>query len=286
MIRKLIGAGIAMLAFVAPAAEAATLKVVSSSVHLRSGPGTGYDILTTLSQGTVVRVESISGSWSRISSPRSGYVYSSYLSSGTKATVNVGTLNVRSGPGTNYSIVSTLSKGAVVYVVAASGSWKRIGSPIGWVYGSYVTTGTYVPPTTTTTTDKGALIVKYALTRVGDPYSQALRGTGSYVDCSYLVWWAIHKAGISWFSLSTAAEEMRQCVSKGVIVSASQRKPGDLIFWRKTTCHCGRYCEIHHIGIYIGNGKVCEAVPPRVVVRNVWSSSTWSIYGYARPAMK
>ena len=38
--------------------------------------------------------------------------------------------------------------------------------------------------------DIGGDIVLYALTRLGDPYSMAKRGQGSYVDCSYLVRWA------------------------------------------------------------------------------------------------
>lgn len=46
-------------------------------------------------------------------------------------------LNVRSGPGTNYGIVGSLSKGSRVTVVGTSGSWSRIGTSR-WVSSEYL----------------------------------------------------------------------------------------------------------------------------------------------------
>lgn len=61
--------------------------------------------------------------------------------------------------------------------------------------------------------------------------------------------------------------------------------PGDLIFWTKTNCHCGRWNEIHHVGIYIGNGRCIEASSGkgRVVVREIWEGSNYNLFMYARP---
>ena len=53
--------------------------------------------------------------------------------------------------------------------------------------------------------DVGGDIVRAALTRIGDPYSQAKRGTGRYVDCSYLVRWAYNEAGVTSYTSATAA---------------------------------------------------------------------------------
>lgn len=48
-------------------------------------------------------------------------------------------LNVRSGAGTNYSVVGKLSKGTAVTVSQVNGSWSYITSPItGWVSNSYL----------------------------------------------------------------------------------------------------------------------------------------------------
>ena len=48
-------------------------------------------------------------------------------------------LNVRSGPGTNYSVVGKLSKGTQVTVTQVNSSWSYITSPVtGWVSNSYL----------------------------------------------------------------------------------------------------------------------------------------------------
>jgi cell wall-associated NlpC family hydrolase len=50
----------------------------------------------------------------------------------------------------------------------------------------------------------------------------------------------------------------------GVAVSKSQLQPGDLVFF---------YNPIHHVGIYIGNGKMVNATGDHVQVGTVWKSS-------------
>jgi cell wall-associated NlpC family hydrolase len=105
----------------------------------------------------------------------------------------------------------------------------------------------------------GGDIVRYALTRLGDPYSKKLRGTDSYVDCSYLVRWAYQQAGVSSYTAATAAEQARYCLNNNMLISKDELQTGDVIFWRKNGCNCGRYMEIHHVAIYIGNGKIIEA---------------------------
>ena len=63
----------------------------------------------------------------------------------TKATVTATSLNVRSGAGTSYSVITKLPKGTVVDVLeSASNGWKKIktsGGTTGWVSGEYLTTG-------------------------------------------------------------------------------------------------------------------------------------------------
>src|SRR5687767_11206214 len=61
--------------------------------------------------------------------------------SGVSATVNVATLNVRSGPDTSHPIVGRLDRGTEVACLATAGSWfkVRIPSLTGFVYSPYVT---------------------------------------------------------------------------------------------------------------------------------------------------
>jgi len=47
-------------------------------------------------------------------------------------------LNVRSGPGTNHSVLMTIPRGAIVRVQATNGNWARISSNH-WVHRNYIT---------------------------------------------------------------------------------------------------------------------------------------------------
>jgi cell wall-associated NlpC family hydrolase len=65
---------------------------------------------------------------------------------------------------------------------------------------------------------KGTAIVEAALTRLGGPYSMAKRGSGHYVDCSYLAYWAYKQAGVS--IPSTSVMQAKYCYDNGYVVGA------------------------------------------------------------------
>lgn len=124
-----------------------------------------------------------------------------------------------------------------------------------------------------------------ALSRLGDPYSQSMRGSGAYVDCSYLVQWAYEGAGLS--LPGTAAEQARYCVENGWTISRNELQRGDLVFWERGNCNCGRYREIHHVGIYLGDGRIVEASSSsgKVIQGDMWDNTgSWKIILCARPS--
>lgn len=127
----------------------------------------------------------------------------------------------------------------------------------------------------------GSVIVEYAVSRLGHPYSQPLRGQGNYVDCSYFARWCYQQAGISQFTAGTAAEQARYCVNNGLCIAYSDLQPGDLIFWSFNVN--GRFMNIGHVGVYAGNGYVIDASSSRgmVVYRPIFGQS--SIVACARP---
>jgi cell wall-associated NlpC family hydrolase len=129
----------------------------------------------------------------------------------------------------------------------------------------------------------GSAIVENALTRLGDPYSKSKRGTGNYVDCSYLAKWAYAQAGIS--IPSTAASQAKYCYENGYTISKDELQPGDLIFWTKKGADGGRWRDIHHVAIYMGDNKIVEAKTSTggVVVDDLWEGGRWQITMYARP---
>ena len=101
-------------------------------------------------------------------------------------------------------------------------------------------------------------VVSFVLAKVGYPYSQPLRNSGKAFDCSSLAYYAWKSAGvdISFGGGTTAAAEAEGLKDK--IVKEKNLQPGDLIFYSYTTN--GRYKNISHVGIYVDNGKMVEAV--------------------------
>lgn len=100
-------------------------------------------------------------------------------------------------------------------------------------------------------------------------YSQAKRMQEGYVDCSSYVWRCYAKTGIFLGQeeyAPTAAEIARWCQEKGVLQTISGERgrdrmlqPGDLIFYTKRKGNNGRFMNIAHVSIYIGNGKILHA---------------------------
>lgn len=102
-------------------------------------------------------------------------------------------------------------------------------------------------------------VCSFVLSKVGYPYSQDYRDSGSYYDCSSLAYYAWQSAGvnISFGGSNTAAAEAQGLNEAGRTVSYADMQPGDLIFY--SYCNNGRYMNISHVAIYVGNGKVVEA---------------------------
>jgi uncharacterized protein YycO len=138
-------------------------------------------------------------------------------------------------------------------------SWADMGIDFGESVASNVDINTIIR--NLPTGSLGSIIVQAALTRLGDPYSMELRGQGNYVDCSYLVQWAYAQAGIS--IPGTAAEQAQYCVNIGKTIDSSSLQAGDLIFWSypNNPRVAGRFMDIGHVAIYVGNGMMIEAAP-------------------------
>ena len=144
----------------------------SANLRVRSSASTSSSVITALAKGTKVTVTKVNGNWSYITSPVTGWVSNSYLSS-TKVTttttattkyttgtyrVTANLLNVRSGASTNYSTkkyyqltsnartqnkklgnyyANGYKKGVVCTVTQVSGNWGKTAS--GWICLDYCT---------------------------------------------------------------------------------------------------------------------------------------------------
>ena len=97
----------------------------------------------------------------------------------------------------------------------------------------------------------GAKIVRLAVSRLGDPYSQPLAGQGHYTDCSCLTQWCYRQVGI--FLPRTAAEQEKYCVDNGLTISPNDLEPGDLIFFSLENNE--RFMNISHVAIVRPEGR-------------------------------
>ena len=125
--------------------------------------------------------------------------------------------------------------------------------------------------------------LSYALSKVGYPYSQELRDSGDYYDCSSLVYYAWKAAGedINFGGSYSAAAQAQGLEQAGKSVPLEELQPGDLIYF--SYVHNGRYKNISHVAIYAGNGMIIEAANEStgVVYRNLHSRG--SIVTVCRP---
>lgn len=161
-----------------------TAYVIDGALNLRSGPSTGNSVITVMPNGAKVSLtgQSSAGFLSVTYNGTAGWAFADYLSTSGPSTPTtpttpapapttpttpsapsvgdtpVGTmrtttrLNIRTGPGTGYSVVTTLVTGATVEIMgnAQSGFYPiRYGQTKGWMSADYLTAtgaGTPGPP--------------------------------------------------------------------------------------------------------------------------------------------
>lgn len=133
-------------------AEASEIKITTANLNMRTGPGTGYAVITVIPKGSQVTVNGYSGDWAKVTySGKNGYAHSSYLKN-ESSTVRYTTanLNLRTGPGTSYSIILTMPKGSKVYVLDTKYAWPKVRytDREGYASPSYLST---TPPGTSAT---------------------------------------------------------------------------------------------------------------------------------------
>lgn len=110
-------------------AAAASGVITGSVVNIRSGAGTQFPVAGTVYKDTAVNILSQNGEWYQIQVGKTeGWVNQSLLSvtpSNATITVSQDLVNLRSGPGTNYSIVGQARKGDSLSLLNTNGDWYQ-----------------------------------------------------------------------------------------------------------------------------------------------------------------
>ena len=106
--------------------------------------------------------------------------------------------------------------------------------------------------------------VRFALSQIGKPYVWGAEGPNSY-DCSGLVLASYRYVGVS---VPRVANEQYHATTP---VAVNQLLPGDLVFFATNKSD---WRTIHHVGIYVGDGKMVHAPHTGDVVKvsPVWWS--------------
>lgn len=189
-------------------------------------------------------------------------VLASATQSDLLAYVNTGssTLNVRSGPGTTFTIVDQVASGNTFPVVASGDGWYEISyqDVPGFLCSDYVllmTTEEY-DAFQKSSDYLGAQLANTAQKYLGCKYVYGANGPSSF-DCSGFTKYICAQFGIS--INRTATDQLQN----GISVEKSELQAGDLVFFRRS----GTVKPVSHVGLYIGDGSFIHASTNQYAVR-------------------
>ena len=276
-----------------PQSQVPTLGTVSAStLNVRSGPGTSFDKVATLSSGAPVEIIEELDKWYHIQAdPITGYVSKEYITveqtaqnpesstppeqvqpdtpsdqpdqdKKTYGLVSASSLNVRSGPDSSHPKVSTLSSGAQVEILESLDGWYRI-------EGGYVSAD-YIQILDDSMTALQAQIVAYARSFLGCAYVYGGNGPNAF-DCSGLTKYIYKHFG---YTINRTATQQ---LKNGITVSKENLQPGDLVFFNSEGTGVNRAT---HVGIYIGDGNFLHASNKRVGVTITSLSDAYRVRTY------
>ncbi|MDU1177020.1 MAG: NlpC/P60 family protein [Peptoniphilus harei] len=107
-----------------------------------------------------------------------------------------------------------------------------------------------------------------AMVYEGDLYSQKNRMVKGYSDCSSIPYKALRDTGMldtSQTQRTISTKFMRDGDPRMYQIPMAKLERGDLLWWQKP----GINYYYGHTGIYLGNGKVLEAIKPRAKVTSI-----------------
>ena len=247
-------------------------SVKGSDVRMRSGPSTNYSILGTYQNGTPLTITGTENGWSKVTiGGTSGYIRSDYVSGGADSQtgyIKGNDVRLRSGAGTNYSILGTYNNGTPLTITGTSGDWTAvtINGVKGYVNSAYVTT-TKSDGGSKPSTSIGETIVATAKQYMGAPYVYGGMSPSGF-DCSGFVSWVINHSG--WNVGRLGAQGLYNICTR-----TSSPRPGDLVFFKGTYDTPG----VSHVGIYVGDGMMIHCGDP-ISYANL-NTSYWQSHFYA-----
>ena len=258
--------------------------VKGTSLRLRSSAATTASTLDTAVRGECVVIIAKEGEWYRVNyNLQEGYMHSDYLTVNTKENAELGYgkitgggVNLRTGPGTSYSVAAVSGNGDRCYIIGINDGWYKVlfqdktcyirsdfvelteipyenpdspNTPKYYRGGKAIgnaSSASAVPVSVT-----GSQILAEAQKYLGCPY-RAGGASPSGFDCSGFVYYVLKQLGLSPYRTPSEQYQMGTSVEKTAL------RVGDLVFFGS-----GR---ITHSGIYAGNGQFIHAPNSRSTI--------------------
>jgi uncharacterized protein YraI len=149
----------------------AAAAVTTANVNLRSGPGTSFGVLLVIPNGSTVNTTgSVQNGFTQLTyNGTTGWSASQYISvtgGTTSGIVADGPLNLRSGPGTSFSVLAVMPTGANLTITGAltNGFYPvRYNGTAGYAAAAFIQVGSNPTPTPTTPSGQTATVIDGAL---------------------------------------------------------------------------------------------------------------------------
>lgn len=120
------------------------VKIDTDTLNVRSGPGTGHKVTTTVKRGQIYTIVATQGSWGQLKSG-AGWIHLGHTKphgstpapapkpKADTVQITASALNVRSGPGAGYKVTTTVKRGEVYTITERKNGWGKLKSGAGWI---------------------------------------------------------------------------------------------------------------------------------------------------------
>ena len=194
-------------------------------------------------------------------------------------------LNIRSGPGTSFSVLGSLDRGDMLILLSREGSWYKTvyKNRTAYVSAGAAYTESYELPLSENDAvekviDEGVRLLGfpyvYGAIRLHDGKGNKLKDfNASKYDCSSLMQYIFYYGADVYLNMTTRTQ-----VSQGSFVARKNIRRGDLIFFTNSTRYNKTGVErIGHVAMYLGGNYILHTATDHAVIEEI-SDQRWKYY--------